>query len=84
MDTHSRSIAKAISYRILGSLATASVAAIVTGQAGLGAAIGGADFVIKLGLYYFHERLWNLVPLGRVEEEETTDNALLRAESVKA
>ncbi|HJZ96557.1 MAG TPA: DUF2061 domain-containing protein [Candidatus Solibacter sp.] len=65
MDTNARSIAKAISYRVLGSLSTGAIVFAGTKSAkySLGAAL--ADAVIKLGLYFIHERIWNHIPFGR-------------------
>ena len=65
METHARSIAKAVSYRFFGSLTTAAVVYVVSGSwtASLGA--GAADSVLKLGLYFLHERMWNHITFGR-------------------
>lgn len=60
-----RSMAKAISYRLLGSLSTAAVVYWFSGDLRFSAGAGAADSLVKLGLYFAHERLWNLVPLGR-------------------
>ena len=70
METHARSILKALSYRSLGFLVTASVAWAVTGRLGLAASIGLADTVMKLGAYYVHERAWLKVRYGRLHPPE--------------
>ena len=56
-----RSIAKALSWRILAMAVTVSVAWVVTGRADIAAGIGAADSLIKLAVYYGHERFWNRV-----------------------
>jgi uncharacterized membrane protein len=65
METPRRAIAKALSYRVFGCLATASVAWALTGQARLAASVGALDFVVKLVFYYAHERAWNRLSYGR-------------------
>ena len=47
-ESHRRSIVKALSWRVVALLITASVAWIITGSLGFGAIIGGIDTVIKL------------------------------------
>ena len=63
MESRRRSIAKAASYRILGSLATSLVSYAFTGVVGVSALIGAADFCAKLVCYYVHERVWSVIKL---------------------
>ena len=70
MDAHHRSIAKAISYRIIAAAITTTVAWSVTGELGHAALIGAGDVVIKFGVYYLHERAWNRVGFGRAKRPE--------------
>ena len=65
MESHSRSIAKAVSYRILGSVSTGLIFFVLTGRFSLSVGAGAADFVVKIGLYFVHERLWNHINFGR-------------------
>jgi len=65
METNARSIAKAISYRLLGSISTALIVFVFSGNAKISVGIGALDVVTKLALYYLHERVWNHVPFGR-------------------
>ena len=65
MESHSRSIVKAVSYRILGSASTGLIFFVLTGRFSLSVGAGMADFVIKIGLYFLHERLWNHINYGR-------------------
>ena len=64
METRTRSIVKAFSWRITATLLTMTIAWIVTKDYTIGLSIGAADFVVKLIVYYFHERLWHLVKIG--------------------
>ena len=65
MESHARSIAKAISYRVLGSLATALVFLLLTGNWKLSASAGVIDSVLKIGLYFLHERIWQRIRFGK-------------------
>lgn len=53
-----RHIAKAITWRILGTLDTIVLSWVITGNPLTGLKIGGAEVFTKMILYYFHERLW--------------------------
>lgn len=65
MESNKRSIAKAVSYRILGSLSTALIVLVMTGDVKMSAAAGASDSVVKLALYFLHERIWNHISFGR-------------------
>ncbi|TIN27253.1 MAG: DUF2061 domain-containing protein [Mesorhizobium sp.] len=65
MDTHSRSFAKALSWRVTGTIDTMIISLVVTGSIKLAAAIGLTEVVTKSLLYYFHERAWLKIPYGR-------------------
>ena len=70
MDSHSRSVAKAVSYRVLGSMATGLLVYSMSGDWKLSASAGIADSVVKLGLYFLHERVWNHINFGRPKPPE--------------
>ena len=65
VESHFRSIAKAVSYRILGSTTTALIFYVLTGQGSLSLGAGALDMVLKIGVYFIHERIWNHVNFGR-------------------
>jgi uncharacterized membrane protein len=65
VESTSRSIAKAVSYRLLGSITTAIIVFFFNGDAKVAAGAGIADLFAKLGLYFLHERVWNSIPFGR-------------------
>ncbi len=56
-----RSFLKAISYRVLGSLATILISYILTQEVNLSLSIGALDLIGKIGLYYLHERIWDRI-----------------------
>ncbi len=60
-----RSVAKALSWRIVGTLDTLVVSYILTGRISLAASIASIDFITKLILYFFHERIWNVIKWGK-------------------
>jgi uncharacterized membrane protein len=65
-----RSILKAISWRTLGTLDTIIVSFFITGSLKMAASIGAVELVTKMLLYYFHERAWNKISLGKVALKE--------------
>ena len=62
---HARSLAKTLSWRVMGSVVTFLVALLVTGNSAVASSIVVAEIVIKIAFYYFHERVWLLAPWGR-------------------
>jgi uncharacterized membrane protein len=60
-DSHPRSIAKAVSWRITGSLDTFVLSFLFTGSAKLAGSIAGAEMATKMVLYYLHERAWSVI-----------------------
>jgi uncharacterized membrane protein len=67
-DKHYRSLVKAVSWRLTGSLDTMIISFLITGRIKFALAISGVELFTKIGLYYVHERVWEKVPLGRVQE----------------
>jgi uncharacterized membrane protein len=61
-DSHIRSLAKALSWRIVGLVTTSIIAYLVTGRLDTAAVIGGIEFVVKFFIYYGHERMWAWIP----------------------
>lgn len=70
MDTHSRSIAKAFTYRALGSLTTAMIFYVLSRDVTLAVGAGVLDALLKTAVYFLHERLWNHIPYGRQKPPE--------------
>ena len=56
--TKLRSLLKAISWRIIGTLDTMALGWIITGNPIMGLKIGALELFTKFILYYFHERIW--------------------------
>jgi uncharacterized membrane protein len=68
METHRRSIAKAVTWRLIATALTASIAFVVWGDIGGALTIGGVDLVVKLLAYYGHERMWLAISFGRPKQ----------------
>ena len=64
-DSHTRSLAKAISWRVLGTIDTFVLSWVITGQAKLALTISAVEIVTKLVLYWAHERAWLKVKWGK-------------------
>ncbi len=70
MDSHIRSIVKALTWRVVATLVTISVAYFILQDVSHALEIGVLDTLIKLGAYYGHERLWDRVALGKSRPPE--------------
>jgi len=64
-ESHLRSFSKALSWRIIATSTTITIAYMLTGE-GTAAAIGSIEFFAKFLIYYMHERAWQLAPRGSV------------------
>lgn len=65
IETVYRSVLKSLTYRIIAGITTSLIAWGITGRFQIAVAIGLGDAVIKIGVFYLHERIWNRVNLGR-------------------
>lgn len=68
-----RHIAKALTWRIVGSVDTVFLSWLITGNPMTGLKIGFAEVITKMVLYYLHERVWfniNLSKSGLVRENK--------------
>lgn len=67
MEHRYRSIVKAASWRVTGTIDTFVISYLITGKVKYALSISGVELFTKLTLYYFHERLWNRIKFGRKE-----------------
>lgn len=65
-DHHWRSVAKAVSWRVTGTVDTIVISWIVTGHFKVAISIGFIEVFTKMFLYYIHERIWNKIRAGRL------------------
>jgi uncharacterized membrane protein len=63
--TKARSFVKSLSYRIWGTVSSWAVVYVITGKGSLAALIAFWETVVKVFIYYFHERAWNKISWGR-------------------
>lgn len=65
-ESRLRSFLKGLTWRIIATATIIVIAYFTTGNIEMALKIGGFEFVIKLLLYYAHERAWQAVPRGKV------------------
>jgi uncharacterized membrane protein len=59
MESSARSLAKAVTWRITGTLDTFLISWFVTGTPKIAAGIAATELLTKIFLYWAHERIWN-------------------------
>lgn len=64
-DSNLKSLAKTISWRIVGTVDTILISYFVTGEVAMALSIGSVEVVSKMVLYYLHERAWANVKLRK-------------------
>jgi len=64
-DTAVRSLAKAISWRVTGTIDTFLISWLITGQLLLASGIAFTEIMTKICLFWAHERVWNRIDWGR-------------------
>jgi uncharacterized membrane protein len=62
-ETHTRSLLKGFTWRIIATSTTTIIAWLVTGQLEAAFRIGIVEFFVKLMIYYVHERIWTRIKL---------------------
>lgn len=66
MTTRRIHLAKTLTWRVLATFTTFVIAWTVTGDLDVGLIVGGTEAVVKMVLYYLHERAWHRLILRRV------------------
>lgn len=67
MESHRRSILKAVTWRIFALAITTGTTWILTGEMSLAVSVGLADMALKIGSFYVHERAWNRSKFGLIQ-----------------
>jgi len=65
VESNRRSLAKALSWRVVATLVTGLLVTLMSGEWELGAKVSVADTTFKFLLYFAHERVWSRVGFGR-------------------
>jgi len=73
-DKHYRSLVKAVSWRITGSIDTLIISFLITGKIKWALTISGVELFTKVGLYYLHERVWDNLSFGRIKTTKDKAN----------
>jgi uncharacterized membrane protein len=68
-ERHLRSLVKAFTWRLTGTLDTMIISFIITGRLKWALSIGFVELFTKTILYYLHERVWNRISMGRKLKE---------------
>lgn len=66
-EFHKRSVVKAICWRVLATFTTMGVVFFFTRRVAIAMEVGAVEVVVKILLYYGHERLWSRIRWGRLE-----------------
>jgi len=70
VETHFRSVIKAVSWRAGGTLVTVIITWAVTGRLDLAVKVGVLETVVKIGAFYLHERIWDCLDFGKKKPPE--------------
>ena len=60
-NSHTRSFAKALTWRITATIITTVIVYTLTGEVRIAVAVGGIELIFKFVAYYGHERVWQLI-----------------------
>lgn len=63
-ENHFRSIAKGVTWRMIGTLDTIFLSYLFTGHAVKALKIGGVELFTKIALFWLHERVWLSINFG--------------------
>ena len=63
-ETHARSVLKAVSWRLLGTMDTFALSWLITGRVHVAGSIAGLELGTKVAWYYLYERLWAAIGWG--------------------
>ncbi len=65
-ESRARSATKSLSWRLLASATTVGLVFLFTREVRLAMTVGAVELVVKILVFYLHERAWNTVPWGKV------------------
>ena len=65
MDTHKRSIVKAVIWNVIGIISMSVVGILATGSAALGGKMALINTGLGFSMYVIYERVWSRVRWGR-------------------
>lgn len=68
-DTNRRSVVKGLSWRVVATTTTTAIVYVFFDRLDLAIAAGMIETVLKVGLYWGHERIWHKIRWGREQIE---------------
>lgn len=68
-ESHTRSIVKTISWRFLATVTTMVLVYIFIGDLTIAISVGGIEVILKMLVYFLHERIWDKIKFGKKEIE---------------
>ncbi|CAN0245179.1 unnamed protein product, partial [Phaeothamnion confervicola] len=69
-DSAKRSAAKAVLWRVFAAANTLICSAFLAGDLSVASKIAGTDAIVKTGLFFVNERIWNAIEWGKAYEVE--------------
>lgn len=73
VELRKRSLVKTMSWRAIATATTVAIVFLFTGELALSFGIGALEVVIKMMVYYLHERVWQATSWGIVPQETAND-----------
>lgn len=70
MESHIRSVIKAISWRCGGTVVTFAITLLISGEIGIATKVGIIDTIVKILAFYLHERIWHRINFGKIKRPE--------------
>lgn len=66
-ETKTRSIVKTLSWRVVATLTTIALVYIFVGDTTIAFTVGGIEVILKMLVYFIHERVWDKLKFGKHE-----------------
>ncbi len=70
-ESRQRSLGKTITWRLVATGATILLVYLFTGKIDLALEVGALEIILKLLLFYVHERVWNRVKWGKKRDDHS-------------
>ena len=64
VESHSRTVLKSISWRIVATFTSMSIVYLLTREPLITLEFGAIEVIAKITFYYFHERAWHKISWG--------------------
>jgi uncharacterized membrane protein len=64
-DSHTRTVAKAVSWRFIATFSTMTIVFLFTRKIMLSLGVGLVEVIAKITFYYLHERTWHKISWGK-------------------